>query len=178
MGVCNQGNLTNRSGHIDFATRSGGVSSRRSRSHSGVGPPDPPCGVSVACDSAAFAAKSCPVSPSQPRPLVTTFPHRNKLFQDGNRHTSSGSNAPFSVTRACAGLDDGFTARLKNAVPGLFTLMRRLGTEPTSNGYECLVACCKRKDGKGIRFITRELMRPYFAVSNWPGMLYKIENEV
>ena len=36
---------------------------------------------------------------------------------------------------------------------------------PPGKARDILVACCRRKDGKGIRSIARELMRPYSTVS-------------
>ena len=38
---------------------------------------------------------------------------------------------------------------------------------PLGKARDILVACCRRKDGRWIRFITRELVRPYSAVRDW-----------
>ena len=38
---------------------------------------------------------------------------------------------------------------------------------PTGKARDILVACCKCKDDKGIRSITRELMRPYSTIRDW-----------
>ena len=38
---------------------------------------------------------------------------------------------------------------------------------PPGKARDILVACCRRKDGKGIRSIARELMRPYSTVRGW-----------
>ena len=35
------------------------------------------------------------------------------------------------------------------------------------NAGDILVACCRRKDGKVIRSVARELMRPYSTVRGW-----------
>ena len=40
------------------------------------------------------------------------------------------------MTRAYAGLDDGFAVRLKNAAPDLFTFIRHPGMDPTNNESE------------------------------------------
>ena len=63
------------------------------------------------------------------------------------------------MTRAYAGLDDGFAVRLENAAPDLFTFIRHPGMEPTNNESERMlrkvairrkirqkIGDCRRKD--------------------------------
>ena len=38
---------------------------------------------------------------------------------------------------------------------------------PLGKARDILIACCKRKDGRGMRSIARELMRPYSTVRDW-----------
>ena len=38
---------------------------------------------------------------------------------------------------------------------------------PPGKARDILAACCKRKDGRGMRSIARELMRPYSTTRDW-----------
>ena len=44
-------------------------------------------------------------------------------------------------------------------------ICRKIKKTPPDKAWDILVACCRRKDVRGMRFITRELMRPYAMVS-------------
>ena len=46
-------------------------------------------------------------------------------------------------------------------------ICRMIKKTPPGKARDILIACCKRKDGKGIRSITRELMRPYSTIRDW-----------
>ena len=46
-------------------------------------------------------------------------------------------------------------------------LCRMIKRSSPGKTRDILVACCKRKEGKGIWFIARELMRPYSTVCGW-----------
>ena len=46
-------------------------------------------------------------------------------------------------------------------------ICRMIGQSSPGKARDILVACCKRKEGKGIWSIARELMRPYSTVRGW-----------
>ena len=46
-------------------------------------------------------------------------------------------------------------------------ICRMIKKTPPGKARDILVACCRRKDGRGIRSIARELMRAYSTVHDW-----------
>ena len=46
-------------------------------------------------------------------------------------------------------------------------ICRMMEPSPPGKAKDILVACCKRKEGKGIRSIARGLTRPYSTVRGW-----------
>ena len=46
-------------------------------------------------------------------------------------------------------------------------LCRMIKRSSPGKARDILVACCKRKEGNGIRSVARELMRPYSTIRGW-----------
>ena len=91
-----------------------------------------PCGGGVVSNSTAFVAKSYFSAPKPAASVDNDVSAPSGLPQEGNRDALPSSDAAPRVARTCAGQDDEFAVRMKNAVPGLFMLMRCLGMKTTN----------------------------------------------